>query len=96
MAQDFYKGVEAFKKWRPLAEQGDAVAQNNLGIMYFNGEGVPQDYILAHMWLNLAAAQGDEMARQNREIVASKMPKTNLSTAQTLARECLAREYQGC
>ncbi|GAB6068870.1 hypothetical protein JCM13664_21910 [Methylothermus subterraneus] len=34
----------ALKEWRPLAEQGDAVAQYNLGVMYDNGLGVPQDY----------------------------------------------------
>ena len=37
---------------RALAEQGDAPAQNNLGFMYDNGEGVPQDDVEAHMWYN--------------------------------------------
>jgi TPR repeat protein len=27
--------------WRPLADQGDAVAQNNIGAMYAHGQGVP-------------------------------------------------------
>jgi TPR repeat protein len=31
----------ALKEWRPLAEQGNAVAQNNLGVTYDNGYGVP-------------------------------------------------------
>ena len=31
------------------AEQGDASAQFNLGVMYDDGQGVPQDYIQAHM-----------------------------------------------
>ena len=31
------------KEWRPLAEKGDARAQYHLGLMYENGEGVPQD-----------------------------------------------------
>ncbi|MDA0221059.1 MAG: sel1 repeat family protein, partial [Proteobacteria bacterium] len=30
----------ALKEWRPLAEQGEAIAQNNLGLMYDNGTGV--------------------------------------------------------
>ena len=34
----------ALKEWRPLAEQGHAKAQYNLGIMYDDGEGVAQDY----------------------------------------------------
>jgi TPR repeat protein len=49
MAQDFDKGLEAFQagdyetalqEWRPLAEQGNASAQNNLGNMYDYGDGV--------------------------------------------------------
>jgi TPR repeat protein len=48
----------ALQEWQPLADQGDASAQNNLGFMYYKGTGVPQDYVLAHMWWNLAAAQG--------------------------------------
>ena len=34
----------ALREWRPLAEQGYANAQYNLGVMYDRGEGVPQDY----------------------------------------------------
>ena len=46
----------ALREWRPLAEQGNALAQFNLALMYKNGYGVPQDYVRAHMWFNLAAA----------------------------------------
>jgi len=34
----------AFEEFRPLAEQGNDDAQFNLGVMYGNGQGVPQDY----------------------------------------------------
>jgi TPR repeat protein len=46
---DFHKGLTAHKsgdyatalrEWEPLAEQGDADAQNNLGLMYAQGKGV--------------------------------------------------------
>ena len=49
---DFNKGLAAanigdfataLREWRPLAEQGDAGAQFNLGLMYNEGQGVPQD-----------------------------------------------------
>ena len=33
----------AYKLWLPLAEQGHAKAQHNLGVMYGNGQGVPQE-----------------------------------------------------
>ena len=29
----------------------------NLGVMYFEGQGAPRDYVAAYMWLTLAAAQ---------------------------------------
>jgi uncharacterized protein len=34
----------ALRLWRPLADQGVADAQFNLGLMYEDSEGVPQDY----------------------------------------------------
>ena len=52
-AGDFEKGVEAhnngdyataIKEWTPLAEDGDAIAQYNLALMYKNGQDVLQDY----------------------------------------------------
>ena len=61
---DFKKGFDAYeagdyatalKEWQPLAEQGDAVAQNNLGHFYKNGLGVIQDYKEAVKWWSLAA-----------------------------------------
>ena len=38
--------------------------------MYRNGKGVPQDFVWAHMWLNLAAAQGTDLAKEGRDEVA--------------------------
>lgn len=73
-AQDFAKGFEATQKgdfatalseWRPLAQQGDADAQYNLGLMYDNGQGVTQDYKEALKWYRLAAAQGHSTAQSN-------------------------------
>jgi TPR repeat protein len=37
----------ALRLIRPLADQGDADAQNILGLMYAQGRGVPQDYVVA-------------------------------------------------
>ena len=43
---------------RRLADKGDVSAQNNLGYMYYNGQGVPQDYAEATTWYRKAADQG--------------------------------------
>jgi TPR repeat protein len=55
----------ALEFWRPLAEQGDANAQRNLGVMYENGQSVPQDYAEALTWYHKAAEQGDAAAQYN-------------------------------
>ncbi len=54
------KALEIFK---PLAEQGDAAAQFNLGNKYLYGEGVLQDYAEAAKWYRKAAEQGDAEAQ---------------------------------
>ena len=64
-----------------------AVAQFSLGVMYSKGRGVPQDYVQAHMWVNLAAAQGIEDARELRDILAELMTPAQIAEAQRLARE---------
>ena len=66
-ADDFSKGYDAYKAgdyktalklWKPIAEQDDAIAQLQLGLMYYNGSGVLQDYKEAAKWYRLAAEQG--------------------------------------
>ena len=73
-AQDFNKGLEAYKagdyatalkEWKPLAEQGNAYAQANLGLMYNNGKGVLKDSIEAVKWYRLSAEQGNVGAQSN-------------------------------
>jgi TPR repeat protein len=46
---------EALRLLRPLADQGDYPAQLTLAMMYYDGEGVPQDHAEAARWLRLAA-----------------------------------------
>jgi TPR repeat protein len=51
-------------KWfRLAAKQGDVDAQYNLGRMYDNGYGVPQDYKTAVKWFRLAVEQGYAVAQ---------------------------------
>ena len=55
----------ALRLLRPLAEQGDAQAQNHLGIMYETGFGVTQDYLVAATWYRKAAEQGNPGGQYN-------------------------------
>ena len=93
---DYQEGLDAYdagdyatamKEWRPLAEQGNADAQYNLGFMNSNGNGVPQDDVEAVKWYRLAADQGDADARGNKEIVEKKMTKQQIAEGQRLSRE---------
>ena len=70
--QDFEKGYQAYERgdyaaalreWRPLADQGRARAQFNLGAMYHDGRGVPQDFAEAAKWYRKAADQGQARAQ---------------------------------
>jgi len=55
----------ALREWRPLATQGDVSAQLALGVIYENGQGVPQDSKEAAKWYRLAAEQGNANAQKN-------------------------------
>ena len=80
--------------YRKAADQGHAGAQNNLGVMYRDGQGVKQDYVQAHKWLNLAAArypasesENRDKSVKNRDLIAAKMTPAQIAEAQKLARE---------
>ena len=57
--------VTANRLLRPIAEQGVALAQLILGVMYADGLGVPQDYAAAAAWYRKAADQGHAAAQFN-------------------------------
>lgn len=66
------QGIDAYEKGnypaaleelKPLADQGNAVAQSILGLMYANGQGVPQDDKEAVAWYHKAAEQGEADAQ---------------------------------
>jgi TPR repeat protein len=67
LCADFARGLDAYQRgdfataldeWIPLALQGNASAQYNLGVMYKNGDDVSKDYNAAINWYILAAEQG--------------------------------------
>ena len=62
VSQDYAKAAEWFRK---SAEQGNADAQYNLGIMYGTGMGISQDYAKAVEWYRKSAEQGNADAQYN-------------------------------
>jgi len=86
---------EAVKWYRKSAEQGNVNAKINLGVLYEQGvPGFPRDVLQAHMWYNLAAAQGHADAGQLREDVAAKLTPAQVAEAQSMAQEWLAKHPQ--
>jgi uncharacterized protein len=73
--------------YRKAAEQGKEWAQSNLGEMYAKGDGVSKDAVPAYMWSNLAAAQGNENAKNFRDALEKTMTPAEIAEAQKLSRE---------
>jgi TPR repeat protein len=105
VSQDIQKILDAFQRgdfatalreYTLAAEQGNATAQYNLGLMSYDGDGVPQDYVYAHMWGNISASNGNENGAKLRDLVAKEMTPSQIEKAQDLARECVAKNYKGC
>src|SRR6185295_14256446 len=48
----------AFEQFRELAEMGHPVAQENLAVMYVNGEGVKRDNVLGYAWAAISLENG--------------------------------------
>lgn len=80
-AADMAKGLAAAKKgdfttaleeWLPLARDGDASAQYNVGQLYRLGRGVPRDYEKAVQWYAKAAEQRHSAARHNLAVIYEK------------------------
>jgi uncharacterized protein len=74
-------GLAAYKRgdfktavaiWTPAANKGDAKAQNNLGLTYAKGQGVPQDYNQAVSWYRKAAETGYAEAQNNLGLTYAK------------------------
>ncbi len=59
--------------------------------MYRHGLGTPPDFFQAHMWFNLAAAQGNAVGRKNRDKAAELMAPADALKAQAMAREWMEK-----
>ena len=64
--------TQDIEQLRKAAEQGDARAQTNLGLMYAIGQGVPQNHQEAASWYRKAAEQGNIAAQFNLALMYAK------------------------
>src|SRR5216684_8270251 len=77
--------IPAIRLFRPLAEQGNAKAQNVLGVMYRRGQGVARNSVRAFLWFSRAAAHGDATAKAELRDVSQTMTPEELSQAREMA-----------
>jgi len=57
-----------------------------LGAAYDDGKGILEDDTLAHMWWNLAGANGHKVAAENRKLLEEEMTESQIQKAKELAR----------
>ena len=88
--------VPAMKLFRPLARQGDAKAQGRIGAMYRRGRGVAKSSAHAFMWLSIAAARGDAVARTEMTEMSRSMSAADLAQARSMMQTCEASNYRNC
>lgn len=76
------------------AEQGDPEAYTNLGRVYFEGIGVPKNWALSYFFLYMAANHSGRdvpNARENLQIVRSKLSPSQLAEGRRLVKEALSK-----
>jgi TPR repeat protein len=88
--------LPAMRLFRPLAQQGNARAQATIGAMYRKGQGVAKSSAHAFMWLSLAAARGDAVAKAEAQEMSRTMSAAELAQARQMMQACEASDYRNC
>ena len=80
--------LDTAAKWfEKAAERGVVDSQFNLGVMYETGKGVPKNLTDAFVWYSVAAAQGDQFAKERVGVLETQMDSTLVAAAQTRAKQ---------
>jgi len=101
VADDLNDGIAAYRsndyatgfaKFTKAAEAGNADAQGRLASMYAVVHGVPQDFVQAYKWFNIAASTDTDKEERDRsvrsrDLVSGKMTPNQIAEAHRLARE---------
>ena len=95
----YYRGLgveqdlkEAAKWFQKTANQGNANAQHNLGVMYANGKGVEQNYVTAYAWESIAVTNGHNIAPKFKsEFLEPKMTADQIAEAEKLVKEMVKK-----
>lgn len=82
----FQNQFQAAALFQAAAKTGYGPAMANLGMLYFDGKGVPQDYVLGQMWLLRASNAGVAQAHDLRDRFMQKMTSDQINQAQAMIK----------
>jgi hypothetical protein len=91
VTQDYSEAVRWFTR---AAQQGHVVAQGTLGAYYWNALGVHQDLNQAYFWSILAQAGGDQASKYRASILASRLNRVEVISAQQQANDWLKQHQK--
>jgi len=86
------KFKQAYREFRGLAERGYPVYMNMIGDMHLNGQGVPENKTLAHVWYSLSAAQDNDKGITGKKKLAKELSNEQLAESRIFAKQ-YAKNY---
>lgn len=84
--------LASLEQMRQTAEQGDAEAQLEMGILYEFGYHMPKNNVTALAWYLRSAAQGDALAIQRSDQLKSHMTPDEIDAADKLSKELMTKQ----
>ena len=88
VARDYQKAAHWYRK---AAEAGMPKAQNEYGLLFAQGHGVPIDYVTAYAWIDMPARAGNPQSQKNKAQLEQILGPRELERAVKLAREYAAK-----
>jgi hypothetical protein len=86
------KYEEAFQYFNEMAEVGNTQAMYNIGVMYYKGEGVKQDWTKAFAWMSVAGTRSSKEAYKQAAVeILNSLSELEQKAAQELAVELVDR-----
>lgn len=84
--------LASLEQMRQTAEQGDAEAQLEMGILYEFGYHMPKNNVTALAWYLRSAAQGDALAIKRSDELKSHMTPDEIDAADKLSKELMTKQ----
>jgi TPR repeat protein len=87
---------QAVGHYRQAAMRGSTFAQHNLASMYFMGQGVTENPIMAYMWEQLAIQSGFSSGKGFLDVYSFQLSSEEIKTANLRANVCAQSLYRDC